>query len=60
MFVGEKDIVVGNMVGVATDGASVTSMLGCKKGVVTQLRRQTPGLLSTHYIVVRLQIRLGI
>ena len=53
----EKGIVVGNMVGVATDGASV--MLGCKKGVVTQLCRESPGLLSTHCIAHRIALSCG-
>lgn len=48
---------ISNLVGVATDGASV--MVGCRSGVVTRLREVTCGLLATHCIAHRLALGAG-
>jgi hypothetical protein len=53
----ENEQDVKRMCGVATDGASV--MLGRHSGVVTRLKQQAPGLLSSHCIAHRLALANG-
>jgi hypothetical protein len=53
----DKGIDISGLVGVATDGASV--MVGCKKGVVTQLKEVCPGLIGIHCIAHRLALASG-
>ena len=53
----DKGLEISNLVGIATDGASV--MTGCKAGVVKQLKDLSPSLLSTHCIAHRLALSCG-
>jgi hypothetical protein len=53
----ENELDVKRMCGVATDGASV--MMGRHTGVVTRLKQQAPGLLSSHCIAHRLALASG-
>ncbi|KAJ8299943.1 hypothetical protein KUTeg_021462 [Tegillarca granosa] len=54
---GRKGLQVKDMVGISTDGASV--MVGCKTGVVTQLKSLNSSILSTHCIAHRLALSCG-
>ena len=50
----EKNLPLSNMVGIATDGASV--MTGCRIGVVTQFKKECPFLVANHCLAHRLQL----
>ncbi|KAJ8321757.1 hypothetical protein KUTeg_000228 [Tegillarca granosa] len=54
---GDKGLEVRDLAGMSTDGASV--MVGSKKGVVTQVKALSPGVLSTHCIAHRLALSCG-
>ena len=53
----EKSLDVSKLAGIATDGASV--MVGCRAGVVQQMKALSPSLLSTHCIAHRLALSCG-
>ena len=53
----EKGLDVSKLAGIATDGASV--MVGCRAGVVQQMKALSPSLLSTHCIAHRLVLSCG-
>jgi hypothetical protein len=50
----EKGLDLANLCGVCTDGAAV--MVGSKSGVVTRLKKDVPGLLTSHCIAHRLAL----
>nr|XP_022317923.1 zinc finger protein 862-like [Crassostrea virginica] len=53
----DKGLDVSKLAGIATDGASV--MVGCREGVVQQMKALSPSLLSTHCIAHRLALSCG-
>lgn len=50
----DNNLLKKNMVGLATDGASV--MRGCKKGVATKFQNELPHLVTSHCMAHRLQL----